>query len=126
MCGSESTRRSGGVQKWTSGDTPREYTRGRELLESMEEPQLVPPRVQQKGMTSTSTPPISEETTQLIEAYLEYNTICNYEARKVMSHLAEQFGIESFRCLQPSPFWTTPSETTWPAQAGPSIARGKE
>lgn len=69
---------------------------------------------------------MSEETAQHIEAYLEYNTACNYEYGKVMSHLVEQFGIESFRCPQPPPFWKAPLNATRPTRVRPSTARGKE
>ncbi|KAK5785235.1 hypothetical protein PVK06_039800 [Gossypium arboreum] len=62
----------------------------------MEEPEPVPPKVQRKKAISILTASMSEETTQRIEPYLEYNTTCNYEYRNLMSHLVEQFGIKSF------------------------------
>lgn len=49
-----------------------------------------------KGTTPTSTAPMMEDMAKRIMAYLEYNTTCNYEYKKVMSHLISQFNIESF------------------------------
>lgn len=51
--------------------THQEYTRGREILEPMEEPQPIPPRVQRKRTTTVAL--TSKEMDLSIEAYDEYN-----------------------------------------------------
>ncbi|PPR85963.1 hypothetical protein GOBAR_AA34728 [Gossypium barbadense] len=66
----------------------------------MEEPQAIPPWVQEKGVTLTSATPMSEEMAECIKAYLKYNTGCNYEYRKTI-HYSKK-GVDSkFRRAQP-------------------------
>ncbi|PPD77536.1 hypothetical protein GOBAR_DD25538 [Gossypium barbadense] len=66
----------------------------------MEEPQAIPPWVQEKGVTLTSATPMSEEMAECIKAYLKYNTGCNYEYRKLMMNLIMiGVGTRNVRCL---------------------------